>query len=144
MNTRSPSTSLAAIVAALQSIYDDADHALGTDAEPQERLSVARQDLTTIRETARRAIEDASAALKSDRKRRHVVTVNDLPVAVNAPAVLDYLSNLFARPFRAKGRGYGGTVDGKPQSGHWLRVTCRPSELTRAIERAVTATQAAD
>lgn len=36
----------------LQSIHDDAAHALGTDSEPQERLSVARQDLQSIKEAA--------------------------------------------------------------------------------------------
>lgn len=41
---------------ALQSIHDDAAHALGTDSEPQERLSVARQDLQSIQATASAAL----------------------------------------------------------------------------------------
>ena len=44
------------LVAVLREIHDDAAHALGTEAEPQERLSVARQDLETIREAARDAL----------------------------------------------------------------------------------------
>lgn len=53
------------ILSALQSIHDDAAHALGTEAEPQDRLSVARQDLASIRETARIAIEQCEAREKA-------------------------------------------------------------------------------
>ncbi len=56
MKTLSPSE-YQTIVNALQCIHDDADHALGTDSDPQERLSVARQDLDTIKQTVLRALE---------------------------------------------------------------------------------------
>lgn len=50
------------VIDALKSIHDDAAHALGTDADPQDRLSVARQDLQSIQSTALAALEAAGAA----------------------------------------------------------------------------------
>lgn len=53
------------VLSALQSIHDDAAHALGTEAEPQDRLSVARQDLASIQDTARAVIEGETAREKA-------------------------------------------------------------------------------
>ncbi len=53
---------IADLQTALQSVHDDACHALGTDSEPNERLSVARQDLETIKTTSRAALGDIENA----------------------------------------------------------------------------------
>ena len=61
MKNKSPSL----VLSALQSIHDDAAHGIGTEAEPQDRLSVARQDLASIRETAAAAICEEMAREKT-------------------------------------------------------------------------------
>ena len=84
-----------------------------------------------LRETAVRAViaQTKERTASSDRRRRMVLTADDLPVTAQTSKALDFLARYFQRSFRANGRGYGGTV----APGHWLRVTCRPSELAAAL-----------